>query len=391
MAIALCVFLASPIGLAYAKDRSPDLEVFVREGCPHCKAAKAFLADLQAKRPGLRITVHDVGADSGALTRLIDLAGRFNIRQIGVPAFYVGEQLIVGYAGSETTGARIIALLDRAKADVPDQPLSEACRPTVDCDEAAAPAARTGNDQIELPWLGPLSVRQIGLPAFTIIIGLLDGFNPCAMWVLLFLLSLLVSLRDRRKMALVAGAFVFVSGFVYFAFMAAWLSAFLFIGLSRAVQIALGVTAVLIGGVHIKDFFAFGVGPSFSIPESAKPGLYARMRRILEAQHLPATLLAVVTLAALVNLVELLCTAGLPALYTQILTLQQLSWWEYYGYLALYNVAYIFDDSLMVGAAIITLSSRKMQQVEGRWLKLISGAVMTALGLMLLVKPELLS
>jgi hypothetical protein len=234
-------------------------------------------------------------------------------------------------------------------------------------------------------------VRQIGLPAFTIIVGLLDGFNPCAMWVLLFLLSLLVSLRDRRKMVLIAGTFVFVSGFVYFAFMAAWLNAFLFIGLSRAMQIALGVTAVLIGGVHIKDFFAFGAGPSFSIPESAKPGLYARMRRILEAEHLPATLLAVVTLAALVNFVELLCTAGLPALYTQILTLQQLSWWEYYGYLTLYNVAYIFDDTLMVGAAVITLSRRKVQEVEGRWLKLISGAVMTALGLMLLVKPELLS
>jgi hypothetical protein len=192
-------------------------------------------------------------------------------------------------------------------------------------------------------------------------------------------------------MVLIAGTFVFVSGFVYFAFMAAWLNAFLFIGLSRAMQIALGVTAVLIGGVHIKDFFAFGAGPSFSIPESAKPGLYARMRRILEAEHLPATLLAVVTLAALVNFVELLCTAGLPALYTQILTLQQLSWWEYYGYLTLYNVAYIFDDTLMVGAAVITLSRRKVQEVEGRWLKLISGAVMTALGLMLLVKPELLS
>ncbi len=366
----------------------------MREGCPHCKTAKAFLADLQTKRPALRITIHDVGADSAALTRLIDLAGRFNIRQVGVPAFYVGDQLIVGYSGAETTGAKIIALLELSKAGVPGQSLSEACRPTADCDEAAAAAARTGDDQIEqieVPWLGPLSVRQIGLPAFTIIIGLLDGFNPCAMWVLLFLLSLLVSLRDRRKMAFIAGTFVFVSGFVYFAFMAAWLNAFLFIGVSRGVQIVLGVIAVLIGGVHIKDFFAFGAGLSFSSPESAKPGLYARVRRILEAEHLAATLLAVVALAALVNLVELLCTAGLPALYTQILTLQQLSWWKYYGYLALYNAAYMFDDGLMVTAAIITLSRHKMQEAEGRWLKLISGAVMMALGLMLLAKPELLS
>ena len=378
------------MGSAYAEDRPPDVEVFVREGCPHCKAAKAFLADLQTKRPALRITVHDVRADSGALTRLIDLAGRFNIRQIGVPAFYVGEQLIVGYAGSETTGARIIALLDRAKADVPDQPLSEACRPTVDCDEAAAPAARTGNDQIKLPWLGPLSVRQIGLPAFTIIIGLLDGFNPCAMWVLLFLLSLLVTLRDRVRMAAVAGTFVLISGVVYFAFMAAWLNVFLIIGFSRTIQVLLGCIALVIGTVHIKDFFAFGSGISLSIPESAKPGLYAKMRGVLNARSWVEILLGVATLALLVNAVELLCTAGLPALYTHVLTLQGLSGSEYYAYLVLYNLAYILDDGLMVAIAVLTLSRYKLQEREGRWLKLGGGAVMAALGLILLVRPGLL-
>lgn len=371
-------------------EQPADLEVFVREGCPHCTAAKEFLADLKKRRPALRISLRDVEADPAALSRLADLASRLKIQPVGVPAFYVDGELIVGYGGAATTGARITHLLDRAPAGAPPQTPSDACRPAQACDEPAPPLPRTADDRIEIPWVGPLSVQQVGLPAFTLLIGLLDGFNPCAMWVLLFLLSLLINLQDRAKMALIAGTFVLVSGLVYFAFMAAWLNMFFFVGLSRAVQIALGVIAVGIGTVHIKDFFASGSGLSFSIPESAKPGLYARIRRLLDAEHLPGTLLGVVTLAVMVNLVELLCTAGLPALYTQVLSLRQLSSLEYYGYLGLYNLAYIADDSLVVVIAIVTLTKRKLQAGEGRWLKLISGTVMAGLGVILLVKPEIL-
>ena len=129
-------------------------------------------------------------------------------------------------------------------------------------------------------------------------------------------------------------------------------------------------------------------GISLSIPESAKPGLYARIRRILQADNLAGALAGIVILAGLVNLVELLCTAGFPALYTQILTLQQMPTWEYYGYLGLYNLAYIFDDSLMVAIAVVTLSRKKLQERAGRWLKLTSGLVMVGLAAVLLLRPN---
>ncbi|HEU4505717.1 MAG TPA: hypothetical protein VFR79_12845 [Nitrospira sp.] len=142
------------------------------------------------------------------------------------------------------------------------------------------------------------------MPLFTIAIGLLDGFNPCAMWVLLFLLSLL------------------------------------------------------------QDFFAWHRGLSLSIPEPAKPGIYSRVRRILQADNFPVALAGIVVLAGLVNVIELLCTAGLPALYTQILTLQRLPMWSYYRYLGLYNLAYVFDDSLMVALAVVTLSRTNWRAVS---------------------------
>ncbi len=175
------------------------------------------------------------------------------------------------------------------------------------------------------------------------------------------------------------------------AFMAAWLNSFLLIGFSRVTQMVLGGVVVLIGALNTKDFFAFGQGASLSIPESVKPGLSARVRRILQAEQLAGALTSVTVLAVLVNTVELLCTAGFPAVYTQILTLQQLPWWTYYGYLGLYNVAYMLDDSVLLAIAVATLGRHKLQEREGRWLKLLSGLVMLGLGVVLLFKPHWLA
>lgn len=365
----LVLVLGSGVQLS-AGEPIPGVEVFVRAGCPHCEAAKIFLAELQHEQPSLRIAIYDIAKDSAARQRLASLAAERGIADFGVPAFLIGRELMIGFRSADTTGAEIRAWLDRRTQGT------------------AAPPVVEG---IKTEWFGELRSRDLGLPLFTIAIGLLDGFNPCAMWVLLFLLSLLVNLQDRRKMALIAGTFVLVSGLIYFAFMAAWLNMFLLIGLSRSVQIALGGLALFVGVVNIKDFFALHRGISLSIPESAKPGFYARVRGILQAEHLTGAMVGIVVLAGLVNMIELLCTAGFPALYTQILTMHQLPTWEYYGYLGLYNVAYILDDSLMVTIAVLTLSRRKLSHYAGRWLKLTAGAVMTSLGIVLIVKPEWLA
>jgi hypothetical protein len=230
-------------------------------------------------------------------------------------------------------------------------------------------------------------VSRLGLPLFTVALGLLDGFNPCAMWVLLFLLAMLAGQHDRKRMAVTAGTFVLASGAIYYAFMAAWLNVFLLIGVSRAVQVVLGLVAIAIGVLNTKDFIAFRRGPSLSIPESAKPGIYVRVRQVLRADTLAASALGVAALAVLVNFVELLCTAGFPAVYTSVLARAGLSTGARAAYLALYNVAYIADDALMVTIAVVTLTRRRLTETAGRWLKLASGLVMLALGLVLLFAP----
>jgi hypothetical protein len=241
---------------------------------------------------------------------------------------------------------------------------------------------------VDSPLFGQLSAKQMGMPLFTLALGLLDGFNPCAMWVLLFLLSLLVRLRDRRRMALIAGTFVLISGAVYFAFMAAWLNVFLAVGFSNPVRVGLALLALAIGAINVKDYFALGRGPSLAIPGTARYALVARMARLRDTQSLPALLLGVAALAVVVNFVELLCTAGLPAVYTAVLTQQDLPPAAHYGYLGLYILGYLADDSLMVGAAVLALGSGKLDERGARVLKLLSGSVMLVLGAVLLWRPQ---
>ena len=347
-----------------AADKTSDLsllQVYVRDGCPHCAEAKKYLPQIAAQRPYLKIVYRSLDQEPSARTELINLSQLHGIWPPGVPTFVMHDKVLVGFNDAETSGPALLAFIDDAV---------------------------TASQQVDGGWFGDISVERLGLPLFTLALGLLDGFNPCAMWVLLFLLSLLVRLQNRQRMALVAGTFVFVSGAVYYAFMAAWLNVFLIMGMSNPVRWTLAGLALVIGAVNVKDYFAFKQGLSFSIPESSKPGLYARMRQLLQNQALAASLLSVTILAILVNFIELLCTAGLPAIYTAVLSQQGLSMLQYYGYLLLYIAAYIADDTLMVGIAVITLGSHKLTEQSGRWLKLVSGVVMLALAAAMLLRPD---
>nr|WP_031431730.1 glutaredoxin domain-containing protein [Methylomicrobium agile] len=356
------------------------VEVFIREGCPHCEKARSFLGALAAERPELRILLRDVGQDAAALERLRELANAQGIGKPGVPAFYIDRRLMIGFSDEANTGKQLLDALADAKRPQPAAP-PESC--TLDqtqvCEKPSEPAG------FEVSLFGhTLAPDRAGLPLFTLAMGLLDGFNPCSMWVLILMISLLAPMRDRWRMFAVAGTFIAVEGLAYLVFMAAWLNLFLLVGFSRVSQLIIAALAIGAGMIHIKDALAFGRGISLSIPQQSKPGLYAQIRRILQAENLLGALIAAAMLAVLVQIVEFLCTSGFPALYTRILTLRQMDPWSYYGYLLLYNAAYMFDDVLVLGVGIFTLSQRRLQEKEGRWLKLASGGVMIALGVYLL-------
>jgi hypothetical protein len=192
-------------------------------------------------------------------------------------------------------------------------------------------------------------------------------------------------------MAIVGGTFVLFSGLVYFVFMAAWLNVFLIAGELRVITFIAGLVALLVAVLNIKDYFWFKAGPSLSIPDAAKPGLFKRMREVVTTGHMGPMLVSTVLLAIVANSYELLCTAGFPMVYTRALTLADLHSWQYYAWLAAYNVIYVIPLLVIVTVFTKTMGARKLSETEGRLLKLISGFMMLGFGLVLLLAPNLLT
>lgn len=348
-------------------ERSVDVYFFWSATCPHCLEARPEIQAMAADRPWIRL--HDL-----ELSRHPENAERYRAmaRQLGeeamyVPALFYCGQLATGWNG----GAALLAAL-------------EACR-TADL-AAPPPAAAT----LQLPLLGTISGEQFSLPLLTLVIAGLDAFNPCAFFVLLFLLSLLVHQQSRRRMLIIGGVFVLCAGLMYFAFMAAWLNLFLVLGNLPWITAAAGLLALAIGIINIKDFIAFNQGISLSLPASRKARIFERGRRILKAASLPAMLGATVLLAIAANFYELLCTAGFPMVFTRLLTLQVGSATGRYLYLALYNLIYVLPLLLIVLAFVYKMGSRKLSEREGRLLKLLSGLMMFGLGALLLAAPQYL-
>jgi uncharacterized membrane protein HdeD (DUF308 family) len=197
--------------------------------------------------------------------------------------------------------------------------------------------------------------------------------------------------KSRKRMLLIGGVFVLISGLMYFAFMAAWLNVFQLFGHLAWVTLAAGALAVFVGALNVKDFFLFEHGLTLSIPESKKPDIFRRARTILAAENLPTMLAATIFLAIAANFYELLCTAGFPMVYTRLLTLADLSAAGRYGYLAAYNLIYVLPLALIVIFFARTLGARKLTEREGRLLKLMSGVMMLELGAILLFAPERVS
>lgn len=303
-------------------------------GCSHCTEAKPFLSALPKEFPGLRVERIEVRRSAAGRRRFVDKVRELGIQGAGIPTFVFARRYIVGFTPG-VTEEKIRSLLRRDGSGPRDI-------------EGGASVI----DSLVLPLIGTIEPGRLSMPVLTLIVGLVEGINPCATWVLLALLGILMHVRSRRRLLLAGGLFVLMSGTVYFLFMTAWVRLFSLTGISSAVTICIGAVVLTMGLINLKELVAFKRGPSLAIPKLAKPHILRRMRRVAS---LPAAVVGVIVLALFVNLVELGCTFGLPAVYTRVLTLRGYSSAERYAYLVLYNATYVVPLALIVGVYAVTM------------------------------------
>ncbi len=246
--------------------------------------------------------------------------------------------------------------------------------------------------KIKVPFFGSVDISKISLPMLTLIIGILDGFNPCAMWILVILISLLIPLKSRKKIALVGGTFIFAEGLLYFLFMSAWLNIFLGIKFGFLTRILIGIFGIIFGIWRFKDFLTWKPGVCKVVDSSkSQEKIIERMKNVLKPAAVPATILGVILLAFGVNLVEFLCSAGFPVIYTRILALQNLGTIQYYLYLFFYNILYMLDDLIVFGLAFFAFNRFSFSDKYNKYSTLVAGLLIFILGILMIFKPELLT
>jgi hypothetical protein len=352
-------------------DQRVNLWFFWSAHCPHCHDAHPVVEQLAIDLPWVRLHSLRVDGRPENIAIFERLAAASGGGARSVPAFVFCGRMLVGW---DSGGAAERSLRQGLLA----------CR-----ESGGGPEGQT-QQPLSLPMFGDVDPHAWSLPVFTVVIAALDSFNPCAFFVLLFLMSLLVHAGSRSRMLAIGGVFILISGAVYFLAMAAWLNLFGLLGHLPLVTLVAGLLAVTISLVNIKDYFWFKRGVSLSISAPHQRRLAQRMRGLLASGSLPAMLAATVTLAVVANLYELLCTAGFPMVYTRLLTLHEMEGAGYYLYLLLYNIVYVVPLMLIMVTFVFTLGQRKLQEGEGRILKLLSGLMMLALGLVLIFAPDAL-
>lgn len=392
LAAASLLTFALPVSGQSEFEHAVTVHFFRAEGCPHCEDAGRFLRRLAEDDPRIVIKEHEIELDDAGREAFSRVIEALHLTQASVPLVVVGDWGIMGYQRDEWTGAeierRIGFCLAAACADPLGQLLAEGSLP-----EGAAVNVLVTSlpDEISVPILGRVQTASLSLPALTVVLAALDGFNPCAMWALVFLLGLLLGVEERKRVWILGLAFLAGSGLVYFMIMTAWLNVLLTFGMLVWIRVGVGLVALGGGAYNLYDFFANPAVVCHITQSGSRRRILERLKTLALEERLWPALVGVVLLAIAVNLIEFVCSAGIPAVYTQLLTLTALPLWQYYAYLLLYIAVFMADDILIFGAAVATLQVTGLGTRYARASRLFGGLILVAIGLALLFKPQWLS
>lgn len=398
--LASFVFFLAPSQIVSAQDvfHVPDgsqsegihIYFFWGKGCPHCEKEKPFLNTIAKKYPQVEIQSYEVWENKENRDLMVEFAKKLGADVRGVPFTVIGEKYVSGWMDEDYTGAQIedsinCAINNGCRDIGAEVGIMEVKGGKIDgADEESSGIP----EKLTLPFLGEIETKNFSLPAMTLIFGALDGFNPCAMWTLLFLISLLLGMKDRKRMFILGSAFIITSALVYFFFMAAWLNLILFIGMIIWVRLAIGMVALAGGGYNLKEYFTNKDSGCKVTGSEKRQRIFEKLKNITQRKNFYLAFGGIIVLAFAVNLVELICSAGLPAIYTQILTLSNLNPFQYYLYIMFYIFVFMLDDLFVFFAAMATLQMVGFTTKYAHRSRLISGILMLAIGLMLIFKPE---
>ncbi len=376
--------------------------MFWGDGCPHCASAKVYFTALAEQHPEVKLQFYEVWNSQENQQYFAQMAQVAGFEAQYVPTIFIddqywegfGEQMIpqienlVNYcivSGCSDAGAGIITPLPTLSADPTPLPTTT---PAESTPEKPEQTQRT----LKLPLIGEVSLENQSMTVATILIAFVDGVNPCSIWVLTMLLALTLHTGDRKRVLIIGFIFIFVTALVYALFIGGLFTFLTFVSFMTWIQVVVALVALVFALINIKDYFWYKEGVSFTIDDSKKPGLFKRMRGLMDnSKSVWGLIGATIVMAAGVSLVEFSCTAGFPVLWTNMLASQNITGSYFIFLLILYMVIYQIDELVIFFVAVFTLKASRLEEKHGRILKLIGGMLMLTLAGVMIINPTLLN
>ena len=370
-----------------------NLYLFHGDGCPHCAKEREYLKEIEKEYDDVNIHLYEVWYDTDNQELMEKVKKELNSSTNYVPLTIIGDKYTVGF--NDNTKLMIKNNIEKC--------LKEECQDVVGNVLAGKTANETTikkevkeqkkdkEDSIkDLPILGKVDVKKVSLPIMSAVIGLVDGFNPCAMWVLVFLISMLLGTKDRKKMWILGLTFLFTSAFIYLLFMVAWLNVAIKMNTVIWLRITIAIIAIIAAFINLKSFYkSLKKDTGCEVVDSKKrKNIIEKIKKFTLEKSLILGLLGVMTLAVSVNFIELACSAGLPLLFTQILALNNLSKLSYMIYILIYIFFFLIDDIIVFVIAMFTLKITGISNKYSKYSHLIGGIIMLLIGLLMIIKPE---
>ena len=412
--IVFAVFLLLPVS-AKADEKVINIHLFYGNGCPHCAAEEEFLSDYLKDRTDVKLYKYEIWYDSHnqeLLSKVQKEMGTTN--KNGVPFTVIGKKTIVGYADGVTdeqikdainyylnndyrdyageitgkvkkTEVKEDITKDESKTEDKKENKMEKADDTKDSDQT--------DENVTVPVLGKINAKKVSLPILAVVLGFVDGFNPCAMWILIFLITMLFNMKDRKKMWILGLTFILTSGIVYLMFMLAWLNLATFISKIAFIRLLIAVIALVVGLINVYKYIDSLKKKDEGCDVVDKKDRKKIMEKIISITHekkFIIALLGIMVLAASVNIIELMCSIGIPLLFTQILAMNNLSTFRYMIYMFIYIFFFLIDDIVIFVISMVTLKVTGLSTKYTKYSHLVGGIIMLIIGLLLIIKPELL-
>lgn len=368
-----------------------NLYLFHSQDCTHCQSERKWLESIKDKYDNLNIYEYEITRNSDNSALLDKVKERLSSTSNYVPYTVIGEQHWIGW--NEDNKAKITEAIenyDFSKRDIVNEVINNIDGEKIGNTEDSI---ENNDDKTEftVPVLGKIDAKKVSLPIMAMVIGFVDGFNPCAMWVLIFLISMLLGMKDKKKMWILGLTFLISSGLVYLLFMLAWLNIAVSLSSIRWIQLIISAVALIGAFVNLRSYFKSIIKKDEGcevVDNKKRKKLMERIKKYTSEKSLLLAMLGVMALAFSVNLIELACSAGLPLIFTQVLALNNLNALQYGIYIFIYLLFFLIDDIVVFVIAMKTFELTGISTKYTKYSHLIGGLIMLIIGLLMIFKPS---